>query len=137
MKGNFKLNDKDAFTTWGCFLGNNSVDQLLTPAPAKKRLSNESRLLPGKQVIEGDNIVASRDVTLIVYFKGKGLADIYSKIENFTTELLTGISTFILTDLPLIKFKLDYDSASSLKQVNGKLAKISIKLNEPNPSDRS
>lgn len=137
MKRKFRLNGKDAYSTWGCFLGNNSIDSLLTPPAAKKRISNESNLLPGKQILDYPNVLSSRDVVLVVYFKGAQYMDIYNRIEAFIKELLQGIAVFTLDEFPIIKFKLDYDSTSSLKQVNGRLAKLSVKLNEPNPNDRS
>lgn len=137
MGGKFRINGKDAYSTYGVFLGNNSIESLLLPPSAKKRISNESRLLPGKQVIDGKNNVCSRDVTLVFYFQGSNYVDIQNKITSFTTELLEGIAIFTLNELPIIKFKLDYDSSSSLKQCRGRLAKISMKFNEPDPTDRS
>lgn len=137
MGGNFRINGKDAFITFGAFLGANSLDFLLTPPPAKKRISNESRLLSGKQIIDGKNVLNSRDVTLVFYFKGENYTDIQNKINSFINELLEGVSIITLNELPSIKYKLDYDSASSFKQCKGRLAKISIKFNEPNPNNRS
>lgn len=137
MGGKFSINGKDAFNTFGVFLGGNSIDALLTPPSAKKRISNESRLLPGIQVIDYKNVPQSRDITLVFYFKGKDYSNLYSMIEAFIQELMNGITTFVINELPLVKFKLDFESSSPIKQINGKLAKISLKFTEPNPNDRS
>lgn len=137
MGGNFRINGKDAYNTYGIFLGNNSIDILQTPPPAKKRISNESRLLPGIQIIDGKNILNARNVTLVFYCKGSNYTDIHNKITDFTNELLEGIAIITLNDMPSIKFKLDYNSSSSFKQCRGRLAKFSMTFNEPNPNDRS
>jgi hypothetical protein len=50
MEGEFYINDKDAYTTWGISMDTSSLSALMTPPPMKEFIENKSRLENGKRV---------------------------------------------------------------------------------------
>ena len=51
MEGEFYINDKDSYTTWGISMDTSSLSALMAPPPMKEFIENKSRLENGKRVI--------------------------------------------------------------------------------------
>ena len=64
LKGQLKINQKDAYLTWGISMDDTSLSALMTPPPVKAYIDNNDRTEHGKSVIIDDIRVDSRDITL-------------------------------------------------------------------------
>lgn len=137
MNGNFTINGKDAYATWGMRLADGAMNVLLQPAEAKDLITNESRILSGKQVVNRTNVLKDRSFALPINVYASGYKQFYERIEAFVNELLSGTATMTVSYLPGVKYKVNYISFNPLSQLRGELGKIIVKLNEPNPADRS
>lgn len=142
QKGKLTINGKDAYDTWGAFLGEGCVASLLTPAPAKALITNTSRLQHGKRVIRTDasgnslRRTDSRDVTLTVCISAPSTQVLATRLESFLVELEKGEVILRTSYLPNAVYHLDYVSCTQFSQLRG-LAKFAIKFNEPNPKNRT
>lgn len=138
MKGKCWINKKDAYLFWGVTLSDSAINALRTPAPMKENVSNKSRLENGKRVIYGSDTarVDERDLTLAIYIRASDQAQFDSRFESFIEELQKGRIEIEIAERSNIVYRCDYLSASQFSQFNGRLGKLTLKLNEPNPKDR-
>lgn len=139
MTSRFTLNGKDAFKTWGAYLADGSMSALLTPAPIKTPISNKSRLEHGKRLIlDKSHIrVDEREVTLTIYFRAKSEAEFMSRYESLVEEIQGGKVNISTANQPGVVYKFCYVSCTTFGQYNGTLGKCALRLNEPNPKDRT
>lgn len=86
MEGEFYINDKDAYTTWGISMDTSSLSALMTPPPMKEFIENKSRLENGKRVITSDSKIDERNITLTFNLTAKAkisfLLDIILFVKN-------------------------------------------------------
>lgn len=86
MEGEFYINDKDAYTTWGISMDTSSLSALMTPPPMKEFIENKSRLENGKRVITSNPRVDERNITLTFNLTAKSedqfLLDIILFVKN-------------------------------------------------------
>lgn len=132
-----RINGKDAKATWGVVFDSSAVSALMTPPPMKSRIKDESRLEHGERVITDNAKVDKRDLTLTISLYACSETTFYSHYNAFCTELEGERIDIELGDLPGTVYKCVYMSCSQFTQYNGRLAKFSLKLEEPNPKDRS
>lgn len=132
-----RINGKDAKATWGIIFDSSAMSALMTPPPMKGYIENESRLEHGKRVITDNTKVDSRDVTITLSLYANNETSFYSRYNSFCTELEGARLDIELGDLPGNVYKCMYKSCSQFTQYNGRLAKFSLKLEEPNPTDRT
>lgn len=130
------INDKDAFTTWGAILGDNSVNALITPAPAKPFVSNTSRLIDGIRIVNGPVRIDKRDLTLTIHISATGYEQFTDRLNGLIKELCKGIARIRTKYQPGVTYRLIYRSCTQLNQIRGQLGKVIIKFTEPNPADR-
>lgn len=137
MTGDLFINGQDAYTTWGFGLENGGVSALLTPPPLKSFVTNSSRLEHGSRVVCSNPKMDEREVTLTVHFSAESLTDFFTKYSALMTILKAGSVTF---ELPKIQegvvYHLLYQSCSQLRQLNQGIALFTLKMLEPNPSNR-
>lgn len=131
------INGKDARGTWGIVFDSSAVSALMTPPPMKDYIADESRLEHGRRVIASNAKVDRRDVTLTLALYARSETAFYSRLNAFCTELEGARLDIELGDLPGTVYKCVYRSCSQFTQYNGRLAKFSLKLEEPNPKDRT
>ena len=139
MKGEWFINNKDAYETWGIILGDTSFTALLTPSPVKEYIKNESALLDGVQVVCDEYVypkVNERDLQLVFYLKAENLTEFLLRYSSFTEELQKGVIDIRTKYQPEITYHLLYISCSQFSQFNGRVGKFVLKLNEPNPKNR-
>ncbi len=113
-------------------------EALLTPAPVKSFVSNDSRLKHGQSVIATSEYVKmdKRDVSISFFLEGSTQDDYLSKYESFLRKI--AYSGQICMKVPCLKrtFKLVYSQCSQFGDYGLKKGKFTIKLTEYNPNDR-
>lgn len=140
--GKMKINEKDAYTTWGAYLLSGAIGALMTPAASKAHITSNSRLQHGKRVVRTDSKgnpisrLDSRDVTLQVAISAKNIGDLKTKLDSLIEELMRGTTKLQVAEFPDTMYRLDYISCTQFSQLKG-LAKFAIKFNEANPNDRT
>ncbi len=135
----------DCFTLYGVSLEDGAIGELLTPPPAKERVSNESRLEPGKRVNTRTPMqFASREVTLPMHLIAPDYATFLSRYRAFMTAITQSAEGIILYYCPYtrsspqntnsLKFRLQYLSCTQFAAYDGTLAKFAVRFIERYPS---
>ncbi len=135
-KGELYINDKDAYTTWGISMDTTSLSSLMTPAPMKEFIENESRIEHGKRVIISNPKLSERSLTITFNLTAKDEAQFFSRYASFCEELAKGVLNIKTSYQPNVVYKTIYLSCNQFSQFMRGLAKFSLRLNEPNPTDR-
>ena len=137
MKGELYINGLDAWTTWGISLDSSGLSALMTPAPVKDFVSNESRLEDGTQYIVTHPRLKERELILRLNLHAPTATLFYARYAAFCKDVLTtgtvNISTQYLTG---VVFRCVYQSCTQYTQYRGKVARFALKLMEPDPTDR-
>lgn len=137
MTGELYINGKDAYTTWGISMDDTALSALMTPAPNKDFIENKSRAINGKQVVCSNSKVDERSLTLQINLTAKDEAQFFARYALFCTELETGVLNIRTKYQPNVAYKTIYLSCSQFSQFMRGIGKFSLKLNEPNPKDRT
>lgn len=137
LKGQLLINGKDAYTTWGIFMDETALSTLMTPAPNKEFISNKYRSKDGKRVIKHNPRLDERDITLAFNMTAKDKETFLSNYATFCEEVLAkGEMTLHTSFLPNVWYRCVYLSCTQFSEFIQEMAKFSLKLNEPDPSDR-
>lgn len=137
MEGEFYINDKDAYTTWGISMDTSSLSALMTPPPMKEFIENKSRLENGKRVITSDSKIDERNITLTFNLTAKSEDQFFVRYNSFCEELATGVLHIRSKYQPNVVYKTIYLSCYQFTQFMRGIASFSLKLVEPNPADRT
>lgn len=139
MTGDLKINNKDAWTTWGVRMGDGFLDIIDGFNEMKEYIENESRLEHGKRVITENAKVASRQITLQFTIEGDSESDYRTKKKSFQAELEKGAVNIKIPALGNEVYKLVYlgKSVSYALSSDRCFGKVSVKFEEPNPMNRS
>lgn len=139
MTGDLKINNKDAWTTWGVRMGDGFLDIIDGFNEMKEYIENESRLEHGKRVITENAKVASRQITLQFTIEGDSESDYRTKKKSFQAELERGTVNIKIPALGNEVYKLVYlgKSVSYAMSSDRCFGKVSAKFEEPNPMNRS
>lgn len=142
MTGKLYINGKDAWTTWGAFLEDGSLERLLSGDVMKENVVNESRSIDGVHVWVVEPKLEARNITIVVCFAQKS-GGFLSRYQSFINELMTGrvVGEWRYPNevyIPEIgkTYKLIYQGNTNLTQMDMSLGKVAIRLFEPNPADR-
>lgn len=119
-------------STWGACLMSGAEEALLTPAPMKDYIQNESRLEHGLRILPGYAKVASRELTLPFLIEGNGKADFLSKYSSFVDELYKGNIALQIPDLNRT-FTLTYLSCGKYGSYGACRAKVMVRFMEAIP----
>lgn len=137
LKGQLYINGKDAYTTYGIIMSDTALSTLMTPAPSKDYITNSSRLVDGKRVFKGNVKMAEREMTLPFSMMAKDRDIFLSNYAKFCEEVLAKGEMVLHTSfLPNIWFRCIYISCTQFSQFLREMALFSLKLNEPDPSNR-
>ena len=136
MKGEMTINGKDAFELWGITPDSTALSALMTPPGMKDVLTIDCRLTNGRKAINNNPKVASRDVTLTMNLVATSEEEFFSKYSSFCEELKTGKLEIATKYQPGVTYKCMYISCTQFSQFMRGIAKFSLKLNEPDPTDR-
>ena len=107
----------------------------MMPPPLKDYVSNTNAGINGKQVL-GTPKVAERDVIIEMSITAASRDDLLAKLTAFI-EVLKGGSLRIKTKYNSDVYKMLYISCSQLSTFLNRTAVFTLRLNEPNPNDRS
>lgn len=132
------INNRNAFTEWGVRVGDGFLDAIGAPAPMKDFIENKSRLEHGKRVIINNPKLDERDVTLTFTIQGNSQADYQSKKSAFQNELYKGALTIQIPSNGSEIYHLIYTgkSISYAQSLDRTFGKLTVKFNEPNPTNR-
>lgn len=137
LKGQLYINGKDAYLTWGIFLDETALSALMTPAPNKEFISNKYRSKDGKSVIKRNPRLDEREITLPFNMTAKDSDTFLMNYARFCEEVLAKGGLVIRTRFqPNVWYRCIYLSCTQFSQCIREMAKFSLKLNEPDPSDR-
>lgn len=138
MKGDLIINGKDAFETWGINMGDGFLESLYSPYPMKDIIENKSRLEDGKRVILNNQKKDERDLTLVFTLMGESQSDYIDKYKSFVTEISAGDIAIKVPALGEEVYHVYYLRSNSFAwNIDRTFSKLSIKLCEPNPSNRT
>lgn len=136
MEKEVYINDKDAYTNWGISFDTSSLSALMTPAPMKSVIENKNRLTSGKAIINNPQ-VDERSITMTFVMTAKDEDQFFSRYNSFCEELKKGTLNIRSKYQPDVTYKTIYLSCSQFTQFVRQIASFSLKLNEPNPTDRT
>ena len=131
------FNGSDALTTWGIIAPPSLHAALLAPAPAKDPIQTEVRTEHGtRTVLTGATFLQKRDLTLELHIRARDIAEFNARVTAFTAMLTAGWVTIESSLVPGAVFRCRYVSVTQFSAFNGRLGKFSLRLEEPDPSDR-
>lgn len=137
MKGELYINGKDAYQTWGISMDDTSLSGLMTPPANKAFIENESRLQHGKRVVTANPKLDQRNLTLQINLTATTETQFFARYSGFCKELATGVLRIKTKYQPGVVYKTIYLSCSQFSQFMRGIGKFSLKLCEPNPTDRT
>ena len=132
------INGKDALLTWGVRMGEGFLDAIDEFPTMKPYIENESRLENGKRVSVANAKVAARQINLPFTLEGVSESDYRIKKKAFEAELIGGVTRVSVPSLGGEVFNLIYLGKGATYAMNRDrtFSRISLKFEEPNPSDR-
>lgn len=137
LKGQLMINGEDAYLTWGIFMDDTALSTLMTPAPCKEFISNKYRSKDGKRVIKHNPRLDEREITIGFNMTAKDEKTFLTNYAKFCEDVLAKGELVIHTSFqPDVWYRCIYLSCTQFSQYIRQLAKFSLKLNEPDPSDR-
>lgn len=137
IKGQLYINGVDAYTTYGVFMDDTALSTLMTPAPNKEFISNKYRAKDGKTVIRHNPRLDEREITVGFHMTAKTEETFLTNYAKFCEDVLAKGELLIHTSFqPTVWYRCIYLSCTQFSQYRRELASFSLKLNEPDPSDR-
>ena len=136
MRGEVYINNKDAYTTWGINFSQQAVSNLLMPPPMKPYISNTNSKLNGKDVL-GVPMLDERDITIEMSISATSSAVLMSRLQSFISDVLKQGCMTIKTKYNDDIYHMCYVSCNQLSTFNGRCAVFTLRLNEPNPANRT
>lgn len=131
-----KINGYDAYTKWGIIVSTTTVSELMTPAGQKALVSNKSRLEDGKRVITRNPRKEDREVTLNIQMVAKTKEQFLTNYASFCEELAKGRLVIRTKYQPDVYYRMDYISCSQYSEFMFGIGRYTLRLNEPDPTDR-
>lgn len=149
-KGQLTINKKDAYTEWGISMDGSALSTLMTPAPIKSLIENDSRLEHGKEMITSitktdsennkttENVVKvdARDLTLSFNITAKNETQFLGRYASFCKELETGLLDISTSFQRGVIYHTVYQSCQQFSEFRLGIGKFTLKLTEPNPKNR-
>lgn len=135
-KGQLTINGRDAFTEFGMSLTDGGLSALLTPAPNKAYISNRSRLENGTRVMNHNPKVDERTVTVPFHIIAPTKEAFFSRYEALCDVLAGGDLEIKCSYYPTKTFRMKYQSCSQFSEYQQGIAKFTLKLIEPDPTNR-
>lgn len=82
--------------------------------------------------------MTKRDITLEIGLSAPNITEFYTRYANFISELTSGWLRIASPKfLPNVVFNCRYVSSTQFTNYNGRIAKFILKLEEPNPNNRT
>ena len=137
LKGQLKINGKDAYLTWGVTMDDTSLSALMTPPSVKAYIENNDRTEHGKRVIIDNVRIDSRDITLQLNLTARSEEEFFSRYSSFCDELSKGILDIETSYQKGIVYHCIYQSCSQFSQFMRGIGKFTLKITEFNPKNRT
>ena len=137
MTGELFINNKDAYTTWGISMDDTSLSALMAPHPLKEFVENSSRLEHGKRVDTSNPKIDERNITLQLNLTARDKDEFFNRYLSFCDELAKGVLNIRTKYQPSVTYHTIYVSCSQFSQFMQGIGKFTLRLNEPNPSERN
>lgn len=136
-RGHLYINDKDAYIEWGVFLDETALSTLMTPLALKEFPVNKYRTRNGSRIMTNNPRIDSRDITLALNMTANNKETFLSNYAKFCDEVLAkGRLTIRTKFLPNVYYRFVYISCTQFSQFFRQMAKFSLKLTEPDPTNR-
>ena len=129
-------NWQDAYIKWGISFDQTALSTLMTPPPNKAYIENKSRLETGKRIILHEPKVDERSITISFNLTAKDSVQFFERYNSFCEELAKGELHIKTAYQEGVVYKMVYESCTQFSQLMREIARFSLKLVEPNPSDR-
>lgn len=136
MTGDLFINGVDAYTSYGASLEDTALGNLMAPPPMKEVVSNKYRLKHGKVVLNKSPKMDERDVTLALHITAPTEAMFFARYAAFMNVLKQGKLEISTRYQAGVVYRFYYVSCTQFSQFMRGIAKFSLKLNEPDPSNR-
>lgn len=135
MAGN-TINGKDMYSTWGASFQRGAYAEFLTPPSVKSYIENNDRSKDGTQVLPRNPRFEDREVNVNVTLTASTPEKLLEYYNSFVNELTK--SGWLVIDIPTLNttYRMLYVSASKYS-LYGSSCSLSIRLREPDPSNRS
>lgn len=128
----------DAFTAWGINIEDGALSALMTPPPMKEFIEGKSRLQHGSRVITKAPKYDSRTINLPLHIVASSKADFFTKYEAFCDDVLSKGEFYLRTKYQASTvYHLVYVSCTQYSQYQREMAKFTLRVTEPNPTDRT
>lgn len=138
MKGELYINGKDAFTTWGISMEDGGLSALMTPPPMKEMAESKRRTAHGKTVYYSNQKVDEREITLPIHILAASKDEFFERYNAFCEDVLKGgylkINTKYQED---VYYRCYFLSCTQFSELVREIAKFSLKLVEPDPTNRA
>ncbi|MBO4849856.1 MAG: hypothetical protein J5529_03020 [Prevotella sp.] len=125
----------DAYDNWGVSLEDGAIETLMAPPSSKEYITNECRLENGTRYAAVAPKVAERELTLPIHLVASSKDNLLDKYRNFCIVLRSG-KIDIRTSHQSIIYKLRYKSCTPNGLFLHGMAKYTLRMVEPNPTDR-
>ena len=137
-KGALIINEHDAYTDYGISLEDSAMSSIMTPPPMKAVIESKYRKSHGKVTVNKTPRYDERDVTLAMHINARTKDEFFSKYSKFCDEILSTGRLMIKTKYqPDVLYRFNYVSCTQFSEFNLEYAAFSLKLNEPDPTNRA
>ena len=129
---------EDAYTVYGMSLDQSALSTLMTPAPNKAYIENSNRTRDGKVITNHNPKKDSRDLTLSFNITASDSTQFMQRYAKICDEILAKGYIEMKTEFQEgVVYKMYYSSCTQFSQFRQSIGHFSLKLNEPNPNDRT
>lgn len=136
--GELYINNKDAYETWGLSMEDGGLSALMTPAPMKEMPESKRRTSAGKRIYTRNIVQDERELTLPIHITARTKDAFFELYSAFCDDVLAGGYLRITTKYQEgVVYRCRYLSCTQFNEYVGKMAKFSLKLVEPDPTNRA
>lgn len=138
MTGELFINNVDTYTAYGMSLEDGGLERLMTPAPNKQPVTNKNVVTDGAGVV--DVTVGHKDertVSVPFHIIAADQSDFLTKYAAFCAVLNNGNLAIRTKWQPNVVYHFIYIDCQQYQQFIGGMAKFTLSLYEPNPSNRT
>lgn len=138
MQEELIINSRDVYIEYGISMTQQGLSALMTPAPMKAVIESKSRQVHGKQFVNKNPRFDSRDLTLPIHLTARNKDQFFDRYSRFCSEILaTGYLEIRTKYQPTVVYRCIYTSCSQFSEFITEYASFSLKLTEPDPSNRA
>lgn len=128
----------DAYTEWGVSLSDTAIATLMAPCAKKDDIVNESRLEHGKRHASAGNYLQERELSLPIHLSQRSKTAYMTKYIAFRNFLHGNENFTIRTSHESgVVYHVRYVSCTQFTQFINGMAKLMLRVVEPNPGNRT